>query len=448
MSMTTAGSAPRRARCASPSTSAARSPTSPPSTRAPARCCWASGRARRATWSRASCSPSTRRAATSPGEPGAVHGSTVVINAVLERRGARTALVTTRGLPRRLRDRPHQPARVVTTSFFRKHVPLVPRSRRFEVEERLDAEGEVLIPFDEAQAEALARDLARQGVEAVAVVFLHAYRNPAHELRMREVLRAVAPSLFVTLSHELSREYREYERTRTTVANAFVGPIVRGYLDHLEQLARERGFRGTLLLMQSNGGLYRRRDGRASSASRCWSRGPPAAWPARGAVRARWTSPNAIGFDMGGTTAKAALIEGGIARRRRRLLRRRLRAGLAIRMPVRGHPRGRHRRRLAWPGSTRRARSTSGRRAPAPSPARSATAAAASSPRSPTPTWCSAASTSAASLGGEHARWTARPRARALEERVAARWASSSEAAAAGIVRIAVANMAQRRARA
>src|SRR5919201_265160 len=127
-----------------------------------------------------------------------LHGSTVVINAILERRGAQTALITTRGF----RDvyeigRINRPESF--NLFFRKHVPLVSRSRRFEVEERLNAEGEVLVPFNQVQA--------------------------------------VAARLFVTLSHELSREYREYERTSTTVANAFVGPIVRGYIDHLEQVA-------------------------------------------------------------------------------------------------------------------------------------------------------------------------------------------------------------------
>src|SRR4051812_8054169 len=184
-----------------------------------------------------------------------LHGSTVVINAILERRGAQTALVTTRGF----RDvyeigRINRPESF--NLFFRKHVPLVPRSRRYELEERLSAEGETLIPFNEVQAEALARELVEAGIESVAVVFLHAYRNPDHELRMRDILKKVAPGLFVTLSHELSREYREYERTSTTVANAFVGPIVRGYLDHLDQVARARGFGGALLLMQSNGGLY------------------------------------------------------------------------------------------------------------------------------------------------------------------------------------------------
>src|SRR6266849_3192811 len=154
-----------------------------------------------------------------------IHGSTVVINAIVERSGALTALITTRGF----RDvyeigRINRPESF--NLFFRKHVPLIPRSRRYEVEERLDAQGDVLIPFNEAQAEALARELVAEGIQSVAVVFLHAYRNPDHELRMREVLRRVGPDLFVTLSHELSREYREYERTSTTAANAYVGPIV------------------------------------------------------------------------------------------------------------------------------------------------------------------------------------------------------------------------------
>src|SRR5213075_1474841 len=116
-----------------------------------------------------------------------IHGSTIVINAILERRGALTALITTKGF----RDvyeigRINRPESF--NLFFRKHVPLIPRSRRYEVEERLDAQGDVLIPFNEAQAETLARQLVAEGIQSVAVVFLHAYRNPDHELRMRDVL--------------------------------------------------------------------------------------------------------------------------------------------------------------------------------------------------------------------------------------------------------------------
>ncbi|HLI29103.1 MAG TPA: hydantoinase/oxoprolinase family protein [Chloroflexota bacterium] len=261
-----------------------------------------------------------------------LHGSTVVVNAILQRRGARTALITTRGF----RDvyeigRINRPE--AFNLFFRKHVPLVPRSLRFEVTERLDAEGEVLVPFDAAEAEAVARRLVELGIESVAVVFLHAYRNPAHELRMRDVLARVAPELFVTLSHELSREYREYERTSTTAANAFVGPLVQRYLDHLDAALRARGFSGPLLLMQSNGGLCDVATARRQCIQLLES-GPAGGVAGAEALCAALDIPNAIGFDMGGTTAKAAVIEGGMARLADDFFIGGYNEGLAIRIPA------------------------------------------------------------------------------------------------------------------
>jgi N-methylhydantoinase A len=261
-----------------------------------------------------------------------LHGSTIVINAILQRQGAHTALVTTRGF----RD-VYEIGRINRPEsfdlFFRKHVPLVPRSRRFEVEERLDAQGEVLVPFNAAQAEALARELVARGIESVAVVFLHAYRNPAHELAMREVLRRVAPALFVSLSHEVSREYREYERTSTTVANAYVGPIVRGYLDHLDTAARARGFRGPLLLMQSNGGLYDVATAREQCIQMLES-GPAAGVAGSEALCAALGIRDAICFDMGGTTAKAGVIVGGAGRQAGDYFIGGYNEGLAIRIPI------------------------------------------------------------------------------------------------------------------
>jgi N-methylhydantoinase A len=261
-----------------------------------------------------------------------LHGSTVVINAILERKGAETALVTTKGF----RDvyeigRINRPESF--NLFFRKHVPLIPRSRRFEVEERLDAQGDVLIPFNEPQAETLARELVDQGIQSVAVVFLHGYRNPDHELRMREVLRRVGPDLFVTLSHELSREYREYERTSTTAANAYVGPIVQRYLDHLDETARGQGFRGPLLLVQSNGGLYDVATAREQCIQMLES-GPAAGVAGTEALCVTLGLPNAIGFDMGGTTVKAGVIENGIARLSDDFFIGGYNEGLAVRIPA------------------------------------------------------------------------------------------------------------------
>ena len=171
-----------------------------------------------------------------------IHGSTVVINAIIERQGAKTALVTTKGF----RDvyeigRINRPE-----SFnprFRKHRPLVPREDIFEVTERMLADGSVRTPFDEQEAREVARIIKEEGFEAVAVLFLHSYRAPAHEIRMCEILRETEPSLFLSASHELSREYREYERTSTVAANAYVGPKVSQYLGDLEQRLRDNKFR-------------------------------------------------------------------------------------------------------------------------------------------------------------------------------------------------------------
>src|SRR5436190_13561988 len=164
--------------------------------------------------------------------PGALaellHGSTIAINTVLERKGARTALITTRGF----RDTYAigRGNRIEAFNlFFHRPKPLIPRELTFEVIERMNAKGTVLKPLDEAEVQALAKTLAAQGIEAVAVCFLHAYANPAHERRVGEILRAANPKLFVTLSYEIVREYREYERTSTTALNAFIVPREQTY---------------------------------------------------------------------------------------------------------------------------------------------------------------------------------------------------------------------------
>src|SRR5438876_205155 len=183
-----------------------------------------------------------------------IHGSTVVVNAVVERAGARTALLTTRGF----RDvyeigRINRPE-----SFnprFRKHRPLIPREMIFEIPERMLADGSVRLPLDETAVRDVARVLKDEGVEAVALMFLHSYRSPEHELRAKAILLEENSAWFVTASHELSREYREYERTSTVAANAYVGPRVKAYLTDLEEGLRADGLQGELLIMQSNGGL-------------------------------------------------------------------------------------------------------------------------------------------------------------------------------------------------
>jgi len=183
-----------------------------------------------------------------------VHGSTVAINAVLERKGARTGLITTQGF----RDvyeigRGNRPEGY--NLFFKRPVPLVSRDLRLEVDERLYASGEVLKPLDEASASAPIGALKAAGVESVAVCLLHAYANPVHEERLGQLLRQQFPEAYVSLSHEILREFREYERTSTTVLNSYVGPLVSRYLVTLEKALGAAGFRGTFRVMQSNGGV-------------------------------------------------------------------------------------------------------------------------------------------------------------------------------------------------
>lgn len=238
-----------------------------------------------------------------------LHGTTVAINTILERSGARCALLTTLGF----RDiyeigRVNRPESY--NLFFRKHVPLIDRDLRFEIRERIDAQGTVLIKLDEEQVRRAAAEAVAQGVEAIAILFLHSYRNPAHERRAKEIVEKEYPQLFVTASHELSQEYREYERTSTAAANAYVGPRVRSYLTEMEQHLGEAGFGGNFLIVQSTGGLFDIDDAR-KSCIRMLESGPAAGVIGAKALCDSIGIENAIAFDMGGTTAKAGVIHAG-----------------------------------------------------------------------------------------------------------------------------------------
>lgn len=238
-----------------------------------------------------------------------LHGTTVAINTILERSGARTALVTTRGF----RDiyeigRINRPD--AYNLFFTKHEPLIERAWRHEVSERMDARGNVLTALDEEQLRSVAERLREDRIEAVAVLFLHSYANPSHELRAKELLQTLCPGLFVTASHEISQEYREFERTSTVAANAYVGPRVRSYLAQIDQrLAREE-FGGTFYVVQSSGGLYDVAHAQ-TECIRMLESGPAAGVIGTRAVCERLGLKNAIAFDMGGTTAKAGVVHGG-----------------------------------------------------------------------------------------------------------------------------------------
>ncbi len=240
-----------------------------------------------------------------------LHGSTIAINTVLEKSGAKTALITTAGF----RDvyaigRGNRPD--AFNLFFHRPRPLVPRELTFELAERINAAGEVLVPIDSAAVERLGHRLVALGVEAVAVCLLHSYANPAHEAAVGAVLRRHFPALFVTLSHEVLREFREYERTSTTVLNAFVGPRVSRYLGGFETFAQQARFAGQIAIMRSNGGTMSLGQARREPVAMMES-GPVAGMIGAGRLAALLGIERAIGFDMGGTTAKCTLITGGIA---------------------------------------------------------------------------------------------------------------------------------------
>jgi N-methylhydantoinase A len=238
-----------------------------------------------------------------------LHGTTVAINTILERKGSKCALLTTQGF----RDiyeigRVNRPE--AYNLFFQKHAPLIDRDLRFEIAERIDAQGAVLLKLDEDQVRKAAAEAVRRGVEAIAILFLHSYRNPAHEKRVKEIVEQEHPGLFVTASHELSQEYREFERTSTAAANAYVGPRVRHYLSEMQSHLDEGGFKGTFLIVQSTGGLFDIDDAR-SSCIRMLESGPAAGVVGAKALCDSIGMTNAIAFDMGGTTAKAGVIYEG-----------------------------------------------------------------------------------------------------------------------------------------
>ncbi len=238
-----------------------------------------------------------------------VHGSTVAINTVIERKGAPTALVVTEGT----RDvykvgRGNRPESY--NLFFKRPEPLVPRHLTFEVKERLLSTGEALIPLDMDQARAVAEAIAASDVEAVAVCLLHSWADTTHESLIGEVLRSTAKGRYVTLSSEILREYGEYERMSTTVLNAYIGPRVSTYVMDLEKALHSRNFNGSLLIMQSNGGVMSPGAARQMPVAMLES-GPVGGFIAAAVVGKALGYENVIALDMGGTTAKTNLIKDG-----------------------------------------------------------------------------------------------------------------------------------------
>src|SRR5580700_1847406 len=235
-----------------------------------------------------------------------IHGSTVAINTLIEQKGATVGLLVTRGT----RDvymigRGNRPE--AYNLFFHRPRPLVPRDRIVEVAERLYASGEVREPVDTNSVRLGCAELARQGVDAVAVCFLHSYANPEHERIAGKIVKEVLPGCYVALSHEILREYREYERISTTVVNAYIAPTVGGYVCNLQSRLATLGFAGELAIMQSNGGVMSP-EAAALRPVMMMESGPVGGIIASAEVGKALGCQDVVSFDMGGTTAKASLI--------------------------------------------------------------------------------------------------------------------------------------------
>jgi N-methylhydantoinase A len=237
------------------------------------------------------------------------HGATVVINAITERKGVRVGLITTRGFRDVLEiARGNRPD--LFNFDFRKPPPFVERHLRAEIVERCDHLGRIEVEANLDALPGILEYFRQEGVEAVAVCFLHAYRNPANEVAVARAVRQQWPQVSVVASHELSREWREYERTSTTVLSAYVHPIARRYIESLERELGAGGFRQRPYMMLSNGGISTVETAKANPIAMVES-GPASGIHAAAHLGALIGEPNLIVLDIGGTTAKCALIDGG-----------------------------------------------------------------------------------------------------------------------------------------
>lgn len=238
-----------------------------------------------------------------------VHGTTVATNAIIEGKVAPTGFITTEGF----RDMLEIARQIRPTLYdlqFEKPRPLVPRRRCFGVPERLDASGAELVPLDEDALRQVASELRDEGVESIAVCFLHAYANPAHERRAGAILAEVFPEAVVSLSAEVAPEFREYLRASTTAINSCIRPVVARYLQRIEDRLARAGITAELLVMQSSGGVYTFAAARQKPVYMVES-GPAAGVIAAAHLGQARGYEQVISFDMGGTTAKAGLVQGG-----------------------------------------------------------------------------------------------------------------------------------------
>jgi N-methylhydantoinase A len=247
------------------------------------------------------------KAGVSPSEIGQIiHGTTLATNALIERRGAKTALITTEGFRDVIEMR--------TESRFEQYdlnlelpEPLLPRQHRFTVKERLDASGAILISLDRAEVEALVDTIAEAGFDSVAVGLIHSYLNPVHEQLIRDVLAEKLPHAMVSISAEVSPQMREYERFNTTVANAYIKPLMKSYLGRLKGRLADEGAACDIFLMHSGGGIISL-ESAADFPVRLVESGPAGGAVFAANIAARYGLDKVLSFDMGGTTAKICLI--------------------------------------------------------------------------------------------------------------------------------------------
>ena len=236
-----------------------------------------------------------------------IHGTTLATNALIERRGAKTALITTQGFRDVIEMR--------TESRFEQYdlnltlpEPLLPRQFRFTVDERVNAKGEVMVELDRAEVEAVADRIAKAGFESVAVGLIHSYLNPAHEQMVRDVLAERLPDVSVSISSEVSPQMREYERFNTVVANAYIKPLMASYLGRLEKRLQGEGVACRVFLMHSGGGIISIQNA-ADFPVRLVESGPAGGAVFAAHIAARYGIDKVLSFDMGGTTAKICLIK-------------------------------------------------------------------------------------------------------------------------------------------
>ncbi len=267
-----------------------------------------------------------------------IHGTTLATNALIERKGAKTAFITTKGF-RDILEQGYEKRFDHYDLMIDRPVPLVPRTLRFTVEERLSADGDVLVPLDESALQGLAQELRDENVKAVAVGFLHAYAHDGHERRVREILSAALPKdVTICISSEVAPEIREFERFSTVVANAYVRPLMAGYLHRLRDQLRGMKMDCPLFLMMSGGGLTTLETA-ARFPIRLVESGPAGGAILASEIAAECALPEVVSFDMGGTTAKICLLTNGEPERARkfeiaRAYRDMKGSGIPVRIPV------------------------------------------------------------------------------------------------------------------